>query len=336
MVRLTSRQWLLFYRRHARRYWRGSASLAPRLGTLARLRHILEGFHPAEADWYGQAGVDRRLCLSNAHRETVLHGLNGRHAVYLDDKLVFAQAMECAGLPHPQVFGHAHGGRWHWRGGGPDAFARSIAAEGLGVVKPIRGRKGETVRFVRRWEEACPPWRDDLIATRFVRQADYAAAIFPDSLNTIRVVTVNVGEGPYILAAAHRFGGAGTGGVDNFSAGGVVARIDTATGRMGRAFRVGPDNRLEWLERHPDTGAPIAGRQVPGWKRVVDLAHALCAALPFLPYVGWDIAITPDGPLVVEGNAHPSLRFFEVYGPLMADPEAARQVRALARHRPAR
>lgn len=325
---------LKFYAKHGRRLWSESFGRDPAMPATERARHIVRGFDPLEGSWYDQAGVDKTLCLSNAHRETLLHGLNGHRAVFLDSKLAFAHAMAGAGLPHPALFGHSHRGRWHWLGAGEAGFAASIAANGRGVLKPDYGKKGQSILFVDRWTPGTPPPRDELMATEFVRQADYAAAIFPGSLNTIRLVTVNPeGTDPAVVAAVHRFGAASTGGVDNFSAGGVVARLDLETGRMDRAFRIGPGNRLDWLERHPDSGQAITGTVVPGWADVLALVHALCARLPFLPYVGWDIAVTPDGPMVIEGNAHPSLRFFQVYGPLMADPATAARFRALVRAR---
>ncbi len=45
--------------------------------------------------------------------------------------------------------------------------------------------------------------------------------------------------------------------------------------------------------------------------------------MPGLRYVGWDIALTDAGPVVIEGNARPSLRVFQLFGPLRLGPGVA-------------
>jgi hypothetical protein len=46
---------------------------------------------------------------------------------------------------------------------------------------------------------------------------------------------------------------------------------------------------------------------LPFWHEVVDLAYRAHAVFPTRLIVGWDIAILPDGPCVVEGNTRPDL-----------------------------
>ena len=53
--------------------------------------------------------------------------------------------------------------------------------------------------------------------------------------------------------------------------------------------------------------APIAGRTLPLWEEVKALAVRAHAAFDDRAIVGWDIAILPDGPAVVEGNGSPDM-----------------------------
>jgi len=64
---------------------------------------------------------------------------------------------------------------------------------------------------------------------------------------------------------------------------------------------------IGWRTHHPDTGAPIEGRVLPFWPETVALACRAHAA--FLPrvIVGWDIAITSGGPVLIEGNGAPGI-----------------------------
>jgi hypothetical protein len=84
----------------------------------------------------------------------------------------------------------------------------------------------------------------------------------------------------------------------------VSADINLETGRL-----VHGTARLllnQKLAAHPATGATIEGRQVPYWKEVQDLAIRASNAFPQNPIVGWDFAVTPDGPLIMEANCNPN------------------------------
>jgi hypothetical protein len=309
-----------FYRKFGRRYWRETRAADPRMPVHRFARYVLQGFHPLEGSWYEQSYGRTDVCVSNFHREVGLSRINRHYGYLLDNKLFFAQSVKAAGLPQPEVFGAAHHGRWYWEPDGLVRLQRSIDERGRAMVKPITGKKGREIEAIDDPRQLFDRSFDEVLVTAFCRQADYAQRIYPGSLNTVRLLSLLPRDGEFFIGAAiHRFGAEGTGLVDNFSSGGLVADIDLATGRIGRAVRVGPDNRLLWYDRHPDTDAAISGVTVERWAEVKRLTLELCRAFPFLKYVGWDIAVTPDGPEVIEGNAHPGLRFFQIYEPLLAN-----------------
>ena len=55
----------------------------------------------------------------------------------------------------------------------------------------------------------------------------------------------------------------------------------------------------------------MAGMQLPFWDQVVDLGLNAHRALSKTPVVGWDIALTPDGPVLVEGNVIADIETFQ-------------------------
>jgi alpha-L-glutamate ligase-like protein len=65
------------------------------------------------------------------------------------------------------------------------------------------------------------------------------------------------------------------------------------------------------IDAHPDTGIPVLGRTVPFWAEVIDLAERAAQAVP-LKYLGVDISISPDGPLLLEINVRPGLEIQNV------------------------
>ncbi len=76
-----------------------------------------------------------------------------------------------------------------------------------------------------------------------------------------------------------------------------------AAGRNGKVFYT-----------HPDTGESIVRFHIPYYKEAVDFVKNLALVRPDVGYVGWDIAITPDGPTLIEGNPFQGIRISPVQG----------------------
>jgi hypothetical protein len=90
-----------------------------------------------------------------------------------------------------------------------------------------------------------------------------------------------------------------------------AAPVDLATGRLG--LMCGDSNLAPnaWLRHHPVTGAAVADRIVLQWPAIRDLAVAVHQVFRDRMIVGWDIALTPDGPVVLEGNSYPDTEFLQ-------------------------
>ena len=135
------------------------------------------------------------------------------------------------------------------------------------------------------------------------------------ALHTVRIVTGidNSGE-VSILFAAQKLVGESETGVDNFeygTMGNYLAELSLDRGRIVNAV-IGTEDGFELraLETHPRTGRAIVDFQVPYWQDVRDMA--IDAARKFLPIrtIGWDFAITPAGPVIIEGNTSWSISHF--------------------------
>jgi Sugar-transfer associated ATP-grasp len=138
-----------------------------------------------------------------------------------------------------------------------------------------------------------------LVQKRLVNHPDIAG-LGPNGLCTVRVVTYRWPTGdPAILMACLRMPTAG-GIVDNFAAGGIAAPVDPHTGAVGEA--VAKKLSRGRFRSHPDSRAPIAGVRLPLWAETRSLALDAHRGFDWMPFVGWDIAVTPDGPLLLEAN----------------------------------
>lgn len=128
-----------------------------------------------------------------------------------------------------------------------------------------------------------------------------------NSVNTIRVVTIQTNEDmPGIEKNKVHFVycgvrmGQGSSYVDNLHSGGMIAAIDIDTGIVD-THAVNFANDV--FERHPDTNVQIKGFQIPYFKEIKELIEDAGRGIP--GYLGWDIAITETGPVIVELNTHP-------------------------------
>ncbi|TAA72863.1 sugar-transfer associated ATP-grasp domain-containing protein [Planococcus salinarum] len=135
----------------------------------------------------------------------------------------------------------------------------------------------------------------------FIVQNNEVSKLNPDSVNTIRIITVLDSSGKVnIIDAAIRMSVGKV--VDNFNAGGISAPIDVKTGKIiGPA--VSKDIKDEELYyNHPKTKEKLIGFQIPHWGKILQTIEDACYVVPEVRTVGWDIAVLKDGVLLVEGN----------------------------------
>lgn len=131
-------------------------------------------------------------------------------------------------------------------------------------------------------------------------QHEKMSSLYPDSINTLRMVTLNNGKAVTLVVAICRMGNGGR--VDNFLNGGMMTRIDTESGKF---LYDAVNAKNEVFSHHPATGTALQGFQVPMWDKCVELVKTAATVEPRVGYVGWDLAVTPDGPVLVEGNEFP-------------------------------
>ena len=129
-------------------------------------------------------------------------------------------------------------------------------------------------------------------------------ALNPEVLSTLRVATYTDADDVHILATALRTASTTKDGlcVDNMKAGGLGCPVEMETGRIwAPAFNV----RLERFDTHPVTSTHFVGFQLPMWQETLSMVRAAARKAYLLPrcrYLGWDIALTPDGPAIIEAN----------------------------------
>jgi hypothetical protein len=186
---------------------------------------------------------------------------------------------------------------------GQDAFAAEPTARGW-TYAGQQGSSEEFYVFAMRRFEGRRGW---IAQPRISSHEAIQQISAPGVVATIRAVTCMVEGRPKLLFTCLRIP-VGDNVTDNFShgsLGNLTAPINPKTGEIGVCR--GSTNK-KWPEItevvcHPDTGNRIAGVRIPMWAEVLDLLDRGQRSLPLLRTLGWDIAVTGNGPLVVETNA---------------------------------
>jgi Sugar-transfer associated ATP-grasp len=168
-----------------------------------------------------------------------------------------------------------------------------------------------------------------MLIERRLEQGAFWGGLFPESANTLRLLTLwTPGDPvPFVARAVQRIGTADTVPTDNWSGGGISAPVDLASGTLGEG-RMHPlkGKRAEQrFTHHPDTGAQIAGAVLPGWDRVMDTVLRAAASVPFNRMAGWDILVDAEGvPVILEANGNSDVNLLQVHGGLLAEPRIRR------------
>jgi len=134
----------------------------------------------------------------------------------------------------------------------------------------------------------------------FVQQHDVLNELSPSGLNTIRIITqLNKDNQVEILGARLRI--TINSSIDNLAAGNIAAPIDEETGIVN-GVGVYSDITKEDEDTHPVTGIKIIGFQIPFWEESLQMVKDAALLHPQNRSIGWDVAITNDGPELIEGN----------------------------------
>jgi hypothetical protein len=145
--------------------------------------------------------------------------------------------------------------------------------------------------------------REPLIFEKVVKQTKQMSAFNETSVNTIRFMTTLMPSGDAkIIAIWFKMGRKGS-CVDNAGNGGNIdGCVDIATGELKYAVQFDGWRQLKPVECHPDSGTQINGVRIDNWEAIKAEVIKYQQAFPFCKAAGWDIAITDDGPVVIEVN----------------------------------
>lgn len=142
-----------------------------------------------------------------------------------------------------------------------------------------------------------------LIFENVIHQTKQFSNFNPSSVNTIRFMTTLYPDGTArIIATFIKIGRAGK-CVDNAGRGGNIdVCVELDSGEIKNAIQFDGWRNIKEIERHPDTGCQLNGVTIENWQYIKEEVKKYQQAFPYCKAAGWDIAITDDGPIVIEVN----------------------------------
>ncbi|MDH5548167.1 MAG: hypothetical protein OEZ43_21540 [Gammaproteobacteria bacterium] len=247
-----------------------------------------------------------------------------------DDKLLTKRYLEDASVPFPKNY-HIYGYFFDLR-----TLAKDLADLHDFVIKPARGSGGGGIIVIVRKDEHYwygvngKPYsvedirrhlcdiifgiysfgiRDEAIIEQRILQHPTIDAIAAMGLADVRVIMYN----DYPALAMMRLPTRASEGRANLHQGAIGVGIDIETGTTHHATMEGG-----FIDRHPDTGNELIGKEIAYWKEIIEIAKTVSKTVP-LKYLGIDVALSVDGPKILEINVRPGIEIQNVNNKGMRD-----------------
>lgn len=234
------------------------------------------------------------------------------NSILVHDKYRFKCLCREHGLPVPLNYAVIKDNRIDDNGTNLREFMLSKGLDRV-IVKPVLGGGGRGIHLisptdldeVSRLQEldsgAGDFMRDGYLVEEVLEQHSDMNRINPVTLNSVRIVTMLCLDGSVEFLAAMLKTNSMREPMDNFSQGGIVIGIDLDTGRLKKyGVMEYPHGRM--FTQHPLTHTEFLDFQIPLWQELKVVAEKAQQVFHQVKSVGWDIAVTSRGPVIIEGN----------------------------------
>lgn len=138
------------------------------------------------------------------------------------------------------------------------------------------------------------------------------------SVNTIRIYSLLDKNGKCHLLKSILRVGVGDTVVDNYAAGGCIYQVDNELGFVNTngVSKYKANNKI-----HPGTDIIMMGYKIPNWEIVKQTVIEAAETIPQIRYIGWDVAVTENGCVLIEGNHDPDYELLEFIGEICFRPK---------------
>jgi hypothetical protein len=252
-----------------------------------------------EFEFYNLNKEERKTYLTRGKNNEIVKRFNDKNSFYkFDNKIEFNK-----------IFDKYINRCWlHLNGKNATEFKEFIQKHKSIIVKPLDldGGRGiekyvydENADYVSLYSTLLE--NNQILIEEFITQHPDMNILYKDSVNTMRMFTFYKNGVSYFLQAILKIGNGGV--VDNFSSGGMYTYVDD----NGFVYVDAIDRDDNIFSIHPITNEKIIGFEVPKFQKAVELVKEAAKVIPEVAYVGWDVAISENGPVIVEGNCFPGV-----------------------------
>ena len=200
-----------------------------------------------------------------------------------------------------------------------ETFSAFLRGRDRFILKPVDGFGGEGHVVYRKSDGKTPEemYAEIIAAPRsvlegWIEQHETMNLLYPDAVHTIRLHTIHDGSGRDIKVFGANLSIAFGGELANTHYKTTICcQVDDDTGVI---VTDGLQRDLDVIYTEiPSTHTKLRGFQLPDWEEALQLVKNAAAAIPETAFIGWDVAFTPDGPGICEGNTHPGVVNYQHY-----------------------
>ncbi len=176
-------------------------------------------------------------------------------------------------------------------------IVKSVSDEGYMIPEKINvNRNTDGKKLYRSLRKS-----GQVLVESFVKQHSDMNSLYKNAVNTVRIYTYTENDKATYLHGVLKIGNGGV--VSKFKAGGLVAYLNT----NGKVTTNAVDVEDNIYTIHPKTKVEFKGFEIPMYKQAIELAKEASLMVPGVKYASWDIAITEDGPLLIQASCEPTL-----------------------------
>lgn len=173
----------------------------------------------------------------------------------------------------------------------------------------------------------------DCVFEEVVDQDASLRELVGDNTSIVRVGSFLRADNSVQIPYAIFYAGTCSNEVVNLHIGALAVRVQQVEGvGAGKLAAVGytaPERGFDRLDAHPETGVRFEGYELPHWEDTVALVRQLAHASAPLRVIGWDILLSPRGPVVLEGNHDSGPQMPQLDTPGFLSPDYRAQLRAI-------
>jgi hypothetical protein len=101
--------------------------------------------------------------------------------------------------------------------------------------------------------------------------------------------------------------------LDNLSRGGGYIGVHTDNGTLMDTIYSNIERSAgHFYKEHPVTNFRFSGFPLPFFQEIKSMVLKASSLVPYFTLVGWDVAFTENGPVIIEGNTRPGLHELEI------------------------